>query len=114
MDIQIKELREKAGWSQEKMAEKMNLTQSSYARFELQKTKIDLDRVEEFAKQINRSLIEVLTYPEHYINIKDIGKELNLHNPEVIVQLKVRGNKREDILKLVFGDKDIELCEDAE
>jgi transcriptional regulator with XRE-family HTH domain len=109
MDIKIKELREAAGYSQEKMAEKMNLTQSSYARFELQKTKIDLDRVEKFAQQINKSLIEVLAYPERYINVKDIAKELNSQSPEVIIQLKVIGHKRENILELILGDDEIRL-----
>ena len=109
MNIRIKELREAAGFSQEKMAEKMNLTQSSYARFEQQKTKIDLERVEEFAKQLDKSLIEVLAYPERYINVKDIGKELNAQSPEIIIQLKVMGRKREDILQLIFGDNDLKI-----
>jgi transcriptional regulator with XRE-family HTH domain len=114
MALKIRELREQAGFSQEQMAEKMNLSQSAYARFELSKTKIDLEQLEEFAKQLNKSLIEVIAHPERYINIRDIGKELNAHNPEIIVQLKVHGSKREDILKLIFGDKDLEPYENDE
>jgi transcriptional regulator with XRE-family HTH domain len=109
MKIKIKELREEAEFSQEQMAKKMNLTQSSYARFEQQKTKIDLERVIEFAKQIDMPLIDVLTYPERYVNVKDIAKELNAQSPEVIVQLKVVGHKRENILQLILGDSDLKI-----
>ena len=50
MELKIKSIREKAGYSQYEMAEKMSLSQSAYARFELSKTKIDLNRLELFAK----------------------------------------------------------------
>ena len=109
MELKIRELREYADFSQEEMAEKMKISQSAYARFELSKTKIDLNRLESFARQINKSLIEVITYPETYINVRDIGNELNKHNPEIIVQIKVLGNKRCDILQTIFGDKDLEI-----
>jgi transcriptional regulator with XRE-family HTH domain len=105
MEIKIKELRDRAGYSQEEMAEKMGLSQSAYARFELSKTKIDLDRLESFAKQLNISLIDVITYPERYINIRDISKELKESGEsDVIVQIKVKGNKRDDVLKSLFGE----------
>jgi transcriptional regulator with XRE-family HTH domain len=109
MELKIKLLRERAGFTQEQMAEKMELSQSAYARFELSKTKIDLKRLERFAKELNRSLIEVLTFPDRYINVVDIGKELNSYTPDVTVQIKVAGEKRDTILKTIFGDKDLEI-----
>lgn len=49
MNPKIKAIREKKGFSQELMAEKMKISQSAYARFELSKTKIDLKRLESFS-----------------------------------------------------------------
>jgi len=109
MKPEFKLIREKKGFSQEIMAEKMQITQSAYARFELSKTKIDLKRVELFANAIGWEVIDVLTYPERYINIRDIGKELNNNQPEVIVQIKVRENKRKSILDALFEGKEIEI-----
>lgn len=111
MKLNIKEIREKAGFSQDEMAAKMNISQSTYARFETQTTKIDLDRVEDFAKALNMSIVDVITFPDRYINVVDIGKEINRTEPEVIVQIKVTKSKREEILKTILGDN-VELLKE--
>lgn len=104
MKLKIKEIREKAGLSQDEMAEKMNISQPTYARFERHRTKIDLQRLEVFAKVMNMTPIDVITYPDRYINVVDIGKEINRTEPEVIVQIKVTKSKREEILKTILGE----------
>lgn len=104
MKLKIKEIREKAGYNQFEMAEKMNISQSTYARFETKTTKIDLDRLEVFAKVLNMTIVDVITFPDRYINVVDIGKEINRTEPEVIVQIKVTKSKREEILKTILGD----------
>ena len=109
MKPQIKAIREKKGFSQELMAEKMQISQSAYARFELSKTKIDLKRLESFASVLNMDIVDVLTFPERYINVRDIGKELGNTTPEVIVQIKVKENKKKEILDVLFDGKEIEI-----
>ena len=104
MKLKIKEIREKAGFNQVEMAAKMNMSQSTYARFELQTTKNDLQRIEDFAKAVNMTLIDVITFPDRYINVVDICKEINRTEPEVVVQIKVTKSKREEILKTILGD----------
>lgn len=108
MKLRIKEIREKNGLSQAEMAEKMNISQSTYARFERETTKIDLQRLDVFAKACNMELIDIVTYPDRYINIRDIGKEINRKEPEVVVQIKVTETKREEILRSIFG-KNVEI-----
>lgn len=109
MNPKIKAIREKKGFSQELMAEKMKISQSAYARFELSKTKIDLKRLESFAKVVDMSMVDIMTYPERYINVRDIGSELGRENPEVIIQIKIKDKKKEEIIKMLFGDSDIEI-----
>ena len=104
MEIRIKDIRENYGLSQFEMAEKMNISQPTYARFERQTTKIDLNRLEIFSKVIGMTLIDVITFPEKYISIRDIGKEINRKEPEVVVQIKVFESKRAEILKTIFGE----------
>ena len=50
-----------------------------------------------------------LTFPERYINVRDIGKEIGSVMPEVCVNIKVKESKREQILKLLFGDDNIDI-----
>ena len=109
MELKIKQIRENAGFSQTIMAEKMNISQSAYARFELEKSKIDLNRLVIFADVLNMTLVDVITFPERYINVRDIGKELSTNHPEVIVQIKVKEDKKNEVLKIVLGDNYMEL-----
>lgn len=104
MEIRIKEIREKYGLSQFEMADKMNISQPTYARFERQRTKIDLHRLETFARTLGMNLIDVITFPDRYISIREIGKEINRKEPEVVVQIKVFESKRAEILKTIFGE----------
>ncbi len=109
MKVKIKEIRESAGLSQYQMAEKMDITQSAYARFESSKSKIDLNRLECFANALGMSIVDVIKYPEHYINVKDIAKEMRAYEPDVTLQIKVKEEKRDEIMRIVLGDKNIEL-----
>ncbi len=111
MKLNIKEIREKAGYQQAEMAEKMNISQPTYARFEQQSTRIDLERLVDFANIVNMSLIDVIGFPDKYVNVTDIAKEINKTEPEVVVQIKVTKKKREDILKTLFGEN-IEILND--
>lgn len=109
MKLQIKELREKKHLSTYQMAKLMNITQSAYSRFENAKSKIDLARLESFAEVIGMSVVDVLMYPDRYVNVRDIPKEMKVYEPDVIIQLKVRGDKREQVLSAVLGDNNLEL-----
>ena len=109
MKAKLKAIRESKGFSTYDVAKMMHITQSSYARIERGDTKIDLDRLSIFADVMEMSIVDVLMYPERYINIRDIGKEINNVGPEVIVQIRVKEKKREEILRMLFGDSDVEI-----
>ena len=111
MKVKLKEIRESKGLSTYQVAEKMNITQSSYSRLERGSTRIDLERLELFAEVLGMSVIDVLAYPEHYINVKDIAKEMKAYEPDVMVQFKVKEEKREAVLKAILGEKNIELLQ---
>ncbi|MCL2246908.1 MAG: helix-turn-helix domain-containing protein [Lentimicrobiaceae bacterium] len=105
----IRILRESKGYSQEFMAELLKMTQSAYARFERGATKTDLKTVSLVAKVLEMHLIDIITYPERYVNIKDISKEIVTSEPEVILQIKVTGQKRDQILKTAFENSGFEM-----
>jgi transcriptional regulator with XRE-family HTH domain len=105
----IRILRESKGYSQDYIAELIGITQSSYARFERGATKTDLKTVSLIAQALEMSLIDVITYPEKYVNSKDIPTEIPAHEPEVIVQLKIRGEKKAQILKTVLEGNELEM-----
>ena len=103
----IRIFREKANLSQETVAERMNITQSKYARFERGATKTDLETLISFCNVINKSLLEIITYPDTYINVSDVS---NLKEKErVSLTIELNKDKKEEVLKSVFGDNYSEI-----
>ena len=103
----IRIYRERANLSQEQVADRMNITQSKYARFERGATKTDLETLLLFCQVINKSLIEVITYPNTYIDVSDI---YNYKAEEMVsLTIELKKEKREQVLKLVFGDNNLEI-----
>ena len=96
-------IREGQGLSQEMVAEKMNKTQSSYARIERGATKIDLETLFVFAKVMGMSVVDVISYPKKMV---EEGETMDI---EAILQLRLTKTKKEEVLKIVFGDNNLEL-----
>ena len=113
MEVKIKELREEKKLSTYQMAKLMNITQSAYYRFESGNSKIELSKLELFAHAIGMSVVDVLVWPEHYINVRDLSADGGSCIPDVTLQLKIKGQKREAVLSAIFGDDNVEVigCE---
>lgn len=106
MEIKIKEIRERANLSTYAIAQRMKITQSAYTRIERGVTKIDLDRLEAFASAVNMSVIDVIAYPKKYVPIEGA---VTTEPVEAILQIRLQREKKEQVLKLVFGENDIEI-----
>ena len=96
-------IRENKGLSQEIVAERMNKTQSSYARIERGATKIDLETLFIFAKVMDMTVIDIIAYPKKMV---EEGENMSI---EAILQLKLTKAKKDEVLKIVFGDNNLEL-----
>lgn len=102
MELKLKEIRELHHLSQEETAEKMHISQSAYARFELSKTKVDLERLEHFAEVMGMSLIDVITYPSRQMVYEGVS-ELDLNATEMTIQIAVRDHQKMRILEMLMG-----------
>ena len=105
----IKTLRESKGYTQENMAELLEITQSSYARFERGATKTDLKTIFLIAEVLKMDIIDVITYPEKYVNINDISTEITTPEPEVTLQIKITGDKKNQVLKTALENSGLEF-----
>ncbi len=95
----IRVIRENGGDSQESMAEKMGITQSKYARFERGTTKTDLNTLVIFCNVAKMTLKEFFLYPEKP-KLDDIKAQLTI---------ELKKEKKDQVLKLVFGDNNLEI-----
>jgi transcriptional regulator with XRE-family HTH domain len=86
----IKTLRKSKGYSQAEVAKLIGVSQSAYSRFERGVTKLYEETVTSIAQAFEMSLVDVLTYPAKYANIKDILYEDLVREAEVIVQIRIK------------------------
>ncbi len=101
----IKAIRESKGYSQDQIADLLKISQSQYARFERGITKTDLQTLYKFAKALEVELIDIITYPKKYIDIDMRPSE----RIEATLQIKLRHDTRDQVLKLVFGENNLEI-----
>jgi len=104
----IKTIRELRGYTQDYLAELMGITQSAYARFERGATKTDLKTISLFAEALEMNIIDIITYPDKYVNSKEVNTQSISSEPEVVLQIKITGNKRDEMLRTVFGSCELE------
>lgn len=112
MKLKIKEIRESKNLSTYQVAEMMKIPQATYSRFERGASKIDLERLEQFALVFDMSVVDVLVYPEKFVNVRDLPKELKVYEPDVMIQFKVKGEKRDAVLAAVLGENNVELLKE--
>lgn len=98
----IKAIREKHNFSQDIMADKMNITQSKYARFESGRTKTDLETLINFCNKVDISLKEFFIYPDKLERNED--EEI-----KAILQIELKKDKKEQVLKFIFGENNLEI-----
>lgn len=85
------------------MAEYMGLSQAAYARFEIGKSKTDLHTLEKFCNVMKMTLKELFTGTDngnHGVDKEDV---------KAILTVELKKEKKDQILRLVFGDNNIEI-----
>ncbi len=74
----IRSLRELNNWTQEEMAERMNLSQNGYARIERGESKLNLDKLQKIANIFQIDVTELINTDKGIINF---FIENNAHSP---------------------------------
>ncbi|MFN8437069.1 MAG: helix-turn-helix transcriptional regulator [Cytophagales bacterium] len=98
----IKKIRELRNFTQEYMAEKLNISQSTYSRFEKNDYDITVSQLNNIAEQLGVSTEELLNFNEKTI--------FNNYGNQYQVAQKIENHGIEEIKKL-YEDK-IQLLED--
>ena len=60
MNDKIRKVRESKAWSQEQMAEKLNMSLNGYAKIERGETKLYLDKLEQIAQVFDIDVVELM------------------------------------------------------
>ena len=113
----IRTIRETRNWSQEDMAEKMNMSKNGYAKIERGETKLNLHKLEQIANIFNIDVLELNKNDDKNVlffmndhNTNYYGSNENLTSE--IDRLKLTISHKDELLKqrdLVIEQKDSEI-----
>jgi len=104
----IRKIRESKGYSQEAIADQLKMTQSKYARFERGATKTDLETLCQVANIFGMSLVDLIAYPEKMVKATSLSGEES-SELRAILQIELKKERKEQVLKLVFGENNLEI-----
>ena len=89
--------------TQEFIANALGVDTSVVSNIENGKRELKVKELEIIAKALAVDVLFLLTYPHVYVK-----KERGVPPPiEAVLQLKLAGEKRDEVLKLIFGDRDL-------
>ena len=102
----IIEIRKEKGISQEFIADALHVDTSVISNIERGKRELKVCELEIIAKALQVDVLYLLTYPHVYMKREPSGKQ---EPAETIVQIKLTGEKRANVLKMLFGDRNLEF-----
>jgi transcriptional regulator with XRE-family HTH domain len=103
----IKELRQKNNRTQAQIAEYLDIDTSAYGKLERGTTDITFTKIEKLAELYNLSVVDFISYPQKFICINSVN---NVEVEEkVTLTIELKKEKKEQVLKLVFGDNNVEI-----
>ncbi|MDK9431088.1 helix-turn-helix transcriptional regulator [Gallibacterium anatis] len=115
----IRRIRESKEWSQEQMAEKLNMSLNGYAKIERGETKLYLDKLEQIAQILDIDVVELIQSGEKNICFQiesplgsvyqGVGESSLLIEIERLKLELSHAKEKEDLLKKLLEQKDNEI-----
>jgi transcriptional regulator with XRE-family HTH domain len=88
----------------------IDIDSSTYSKIESGQIGLSVDRLAKIASCFGMSIIDVITYPRKYVDIDSLPEgEKRRKKSKVILQLELEEEKREQVLKIVFGENNLEI-----
>ena len=87
--------------TQKSIGEMMGAGESSLSRIFSGEAQLTLDHLANLARCLSISVIDILTYSDH--------KKTEQDPVEAVLQIKLKKDKKDQVLKLIFGENNIEI-----
>lgn len=100
----IIQIRNSKGFTKREIAASLKINEASYGRIESGKIALSYSHLASIASVFNLSVIDLITYPKQFVEQKEEEEPV-----EAILQIRLKKDKKEQVLKLVFGDNNIEI-----
>ena len=107
MDVakNIKEIRIQKSINQQEIADALGVDVAVISNIENGKRELKVRELDVISNILGISVIDLITYPKKYVE-KTTSDEEPI---EAILQIKLKKDKKEQVMKLVFGENNIEI-----
>lgn len=95
----IDAIRRNKGYSQEYLASQIGIKQAGFSLIMSGERELKYNTLLQIANALQESVIDIIAYPEKYILSRD-----NNISTETVLQIKLDNDKKEQVLKIVFGE----------
>ena len=92
--------------TQATMARYADTSASQFSKILNGTVQLSLEQLSNLATNLSMREIDIITYPEIYVSKEETKSDDNV---EVVLQMRLTRDKKNQILNLVFGDNDIEI-----
>ena len=101
----IREIRLQKSISQSAIADELGVDVAVISNIEKGKRELRVSELEKIAKVLRMSVIDILTYPKIFVE----STSNTLEPVEAILQIRLQKDKKDQVLKLVFGKNNLEI-----
>lgn len=93
--------------TQSTLAEYMETSEGQFSKILSGKVKLSLRQLENLARALSLREIDIITYPVKYEEKYKSEKD----SIDVVLQIKLKEEKKNQLLELVFGDSNIDIIQ---
>lgn len=87
------------------LATPLGITEGNVSKLLNGKTKLTYDMLSKIASYLSITEIDIITWPEKYVKMASPDAE----PIDAVLQIKLKKDKKDQVLKLVFGENNIEI-----
>lgn len=101
----IRKIMNDSNLTQAAMASYIGISPSQFSKILSGTVQLSLNQLSNLATSLSVREIDIITYPDRYVSEDNIPSD----SPEVSLQIKLKKDKRDQVMRLIFGDNDIEI-----
>ncbi len=94
------------GMPQAELSRRTDLDTATISKIFSGQTRLNVNALSEISTALDMSVMDVITYPDKYVKV---GGPVKGEPVEAILQIKLQKEKKDQVLKLIFGEHNIEI-----
>lgn len=102
----IKTIMASRGLNQRSLAELVGCQESTISKILKYDAGMSFDLLSKIASCLGVNELDLFTYPDHYVRAGEVGDPEPV---EAILQIRLQKDKKDQVLRLIFGDNNIEI-----